>query len=100
MPGRAGLQALQPVAACGRGGCVNTQFPSWREPRLLGRKVLHFYQLFQDSHKHIFWFSINELPQCRAAHAKYMNTECRKAAEKQIWLPFSCSDRHNFFTRL
>ena len=26
-----------------------------------------------------------------------MNTERRKAAEKQIWLPFSCSDWHHFF---
>lgn len=43
-----------PAADCGGSRCFNIRFPSQREPGLLGRKVLHFYQLFQDSHKHIF----------------------------------------------
>lgn len=43
-----------PAADCGGSRCFNIRFPSQREPGLLGRKVLRFYQLFQDSHKHIF----------------------------------------------
>lgn len=40
--------------AADRAGGLGAGFPSRRASRLLGRKVLHFYQLFQDSHKHIF----------------------------------------------
>lgn len=49
LPGVASL-----AADCSITRCFYTEFPSQREPMLLGRKVLHFYQLFQDSHKHIF----------------------------------------------
>lgn len=40
--------------AADRDGGLGAGFPSRRASRLLGRKVLHSYQLFQDSHKHIF----------------------------------------------
>lgn len=55
---RALAAVASPAADCGSSRCFNTWFPSQRERRLLGRKVLHFYQSFQDSHKHIFGLAL------------------------------------------